>query len=52
MIKKVPGRNLYRLYSETKNDQGQHKNLGTFPSRKEALWHERAVQFFKHQGKK
>ncbi len=51
MIRKVPDHNAFRLYSKDKNTNGQHKNLGTFLSRKQAVAHERAVEFFKHGGK-
>jgi len=38
----------YRLYSRKKNPKtGKRRNLGTFPSRKAAERHERAVQYFK-----
>ncbi len=38
----------YRLYSRKKNPKtGQHRNLGTFRTRKEAEEHERAIQYFK-----
>jgi hypothetical protein len=41
----------YRLYSRKRNPAtGKRRNLGTFDSRPEAVRHERAVQFFKHQG--
>ena len=38
----------YRLYSRKKNPKtGKRRNLGTFKTRKAALAHEKAVQFFK-----
>jgi len=38
----------YRLYSRKVNPKtGKRRNLGTFPTRKAAEKHERAVQFFK-----
>lgn len=41
----------YRLYSRKKNPKtGKRRNLGTFPTRTEALKHERAIQFFKRRG--
>jgi hypothetical protein len=41
----------YRLYSRKVDPQtGKRRNLGTFETREEAEHHERAVQFFKHQG--
>jgi hypothetical protein len=41
----------YRLYSRKKNPKtGKRRNLGTFPSRKAAEAHERAVQYFKKRG--
>ena len=51
MIRKLSS-GKYRLYSR-KTDPKTHrrKNLGTFPSREAAEQHERAVQFFKRQGK-
>ena len=47
MIRKLAdGR--FRLYSLKKNPRtGKRRNLGTFPTRRAALQHERAVQFFK-----
>lgn len=44
MIRKLPNQRKWRLYSKT-----THKNLGTFPSKKKAMQHEREVQFFKHK---
>ena len=42
---------LYRLYSRKVNPRtGKRRNLGTFKSRAAAEKHERAVQFFKHNG--
>jgi hypothetical protein len=47
MIRKLPS-GRYRLYSRKKNPAtGKRRNLGTFPSRKAAEKHERAIQFFK-----
>ena len=41
----------YRLYSRKADPRtGRRRNLGTFRSRAAAEKHERAVQFFKHQG--
>ena len=41
----------YRIYSRKKNPRtGRRRNLGTFPTRKAAEKHERAVQFFKRGG--
>jgi hypothetical protein len=38
----------YRLYSRKKNPKtGKRRNLGTFKTRRAALAHERAIQFFK-----
>jgi len=50
MIRKLPdGR--YRLYSRKKDPKtGKRRNLGTFPTREQAMKHERAVQFFKRRG--
>jgi hypothetical protein len=40
----------YRLYSRKKDPRtGKRRNLGTFKTRKAALAHERAVQFFKRR---
>jgi hypothetical protein len=39
----------YRLYSRKKNAKtGKRRNLGTFPTRRAAEAHEKAVQYFKH----
>ncbi len=47
MIRKLPS-GQYRLYSRKLNPKtGKRRNLGTFPSRKAALRHERAIQYFK-----
>jgi hypothetical protein len=47
MIKKLKT-GKYRLYAKKADAKtGQHKNLGTFGTRKAAEKHERAVQFFK-----
>jgi hypothetical protein len=47
MIRKLkPGK--WRLYSRKTNPRtGKRRNLGTFTSKKAALKHERAVQYFK-----
>jgi hypothetical protein len=49
MIRKLAdGR--FKLYSRKKNPRtGKRRNLGTFPTRRAALQHERAVQFFKRR---
>ena len=40
----------YRLYSRKKDPKtGRRRNLGTFASRKAALAHERAIQYFKRR---
>jgi len=50
MIRKLKS-GKYRLYSRKKDARtGKRKNLGTFDTRKKAEQHERAVQYFKHQG--
>jgi hypothetical protein len=50
MIRKLTS-GQYRLYSRKKNPRtGKRRNLGTFPTRKAAERHERAVQYFKRQG--
>lgn len=47
MIRKL-GKGKWRLYSRKVNPRtGKRRNLGTFPSRKAALVHERAIQYFK-----
>jgi hypothetical protein len=49
VIRKLPS-GRYRLYSRSKNPKtGKHRNLGTFATRREALAHERAVQFFERR---
>ncbi len=49
MIRKLPS-GRYRLYSRAKNPRtGRRRNLGTFRSRRAALAHERAVQYFKRR---
>ncbi len=49
MIRKLKS-GQYRLFSRKKNPQtGLRRNLGTFPTRKAAQDHERAVQYFKRQ---
>jgi hypothetical protein len=47
MIRKLrPGK--WRLYSRKVNPKtGKRRNLGTFNSKKAALAHERAIQYFK-----
>jgi hypothetical protein len=48
MIRKLPS-GEYRIYSRKKDPRtGKRRNLGTFPTREEALRHERAIQYFKH----
>jgi hypothetical protein len=50
MIRKLTS-GKYRLYSRKKDPKtGKRRNLGTFPTRKAAEKHERAVQFFKRGG--
>jgi hypothetical protein len=50
MIRKLKS-GKYRLYSRKKDSKtGKRKNLGTFDTRKQAEKHERAVQYYKHQG--
>lgn len=40
----------YRLYSGKKNPKtGKRRNLGTFDTKKAALQHERAIQYFKRR---
>jgi hypothetical protein len=47
MIRKLPS-GQYRLYSRKKNPKtGKRRNLGIFPTRAEALQHERTIQYFK-----
>ena len=47
MIRKLAS-GKYRLYSRKINPKtGKRRNLGTFASRKAALAHERAIQYFK-----
>lgn len=49
MIRKLPS-GKFRLYSRKINSKtGKRRNLGTFATRADAMKHERAVQFFKHQ---
>ena len=51
MIRKLKS-GKYRLYSRKVNAKtGKRRNLGTFASRAAAERHERAVQFFKRNGK-
>lgn len=50
MIRKLTS-GVYRLYSrKASRTTGQRRNLGTFKTRAAAEKHERAVQYFKHQG--
>ena len=50
MIRKLKS-GKYRLYSAKKDVKtGKRRNLGTFDTRAQAEKHERAVQYFKHQG--
>ena len=50
MIRKLAS-GAYRLYSRKKDPKtGKRRNLGTFPTRKAAEQHERAIQFFKRAG--
>jgi hypothetical protein len=50
MIRKLAS-GQFRLYSRKVNPStGKRRNLGTFRSRAAAEKHEKAVQFFKHQG--
>ena len=50
MIRKLKS-GKYRLYSRKVDPKtGKRKNLGTFDTREEAEKHERAVQYFKHNG--
>jgi hypothetical protein len=50
MIRKLPSGG-YRLYSRRKDARtGKRRNLGTFKTRKAAVAHERAIQFFKRRG--
>jgi hypothetical protein len=47
MIRKL-GAGKWRLYSRKINPKtGKRRNLGTFTSKKAALQHERAIQYFK-----
>jgi hypothetical protein len=47
MIRKLSS-GKWRLYSRKKNPKtGKRRNLGTFASRKAAMAHERAIQYFK-----
>jgi hypothetical protein len=51
MIRKLKS-GQFRLYSRKKDPKtGRRRNLGTFPTRAAAERHERAVQFYKRQGK-
>jgi hypothetical protein len=50
MIKKLKS-GSYRLYSRKRSPQTlKRRNLGTFRTLAAAKSHERAVQYFKHQG--
>ncbi|HEY2586300.1 MAG TPA: hypothetical protein VGI81_11105 [Tepidisphaeraceae bacterium] len=50
MIRKLSS-GEYRLYSRKKDTRtGRRRNLGKFATRAAAAKHERAVQFFKHNG--
>jgi len=50
MIRKLSS-GQYRLYSRKADPRtGKRRNLGTFATRAAAEKHERAVQYFKHQG--
>ena len=50
MIRKLTS-GKYRLYSRKIDPKtGKRRNLGTFPNRRAAEEHERAVQFFKRRG--
>lgn len=50
MIRKLAS-GEYRLYSRKIDPRtGKRRNLGTFKTRAKAEEHERAVQYFKHQG--
>jgi hypothetical protein len=50
VIKKIPGKKLWRLYSRSVNPKtGKKRNLGTFKSKEDAVKHERQVQFFKRR---
>ena len=50
MIRKLRS-SQYRLYSRKIDPKtGKRRNLGTFDTRAAAEKHERAVQYFKHQG--
>jgi len=47
MIRKLAD-GKFRLYSRKKNPRtGKRRNLGTFPTRRAALLHEREIQYFK-----
>jgi len=49
VIRKI-GKSKWRLYSRHINPKtGKRRNLGTFGSKKAALKHEKAVQFFKRR---
>jgi len=50
MIRKLKS-GKFRLYSRKRDPKtGKVRNLGTFDTREQAEQHERAVQFYKHQG--
>ncbi|HVO88323.1 MAG TPA: hypothetical protein VMV45_07265 [Casimicrobiaceae bacterium] len=47
MIRKLSN-GQYRLYSRKVDPRtGKRRNLGTFPTREQAMQHEREVQYFK-----
>jgi hypothetical protein len=50
MIRKLSS-GEFRLYSRKKDPKtGKRRNLGTFDTREAAEKHERAVQYYKHNG--
>lgn len=50
MIRKLKN-GEYRIYSRKPDPKtGKRRNLGTFKTLDQAKQHERAVQYFKHQG--
>jgi len=47
MIRKLPSGG-YRLYSKKKDPKtGKRRNLGTFPTRAQAVKHEQEIHYFK-----
>lgn len=56
MIRKLPGQNKWRVYSEKKvykkGEGWVHKNLGTYNSLKEAKNRLRQVEYFKRRENK